>query len=192
MNNLDIEIGKDKNILSALNVDIDQELILAITKKLGPSIFNPKFSIVDFSDNDELTNIKDQFLVKKLGLSNTKTLTDDFNKFISELKLSHINRIVLYAALVKKYKKEAIFTRKTSVNSIKNKHIEILPEVCNGKPIIKGTRISVSLILDKIAAGDTINDLIDAYPNLTKEQISACLTFASNVLNSKFLIPKAS
>lgn len=192
MNNIDIEIGKDKNILSALNVDIDQELILAIARNIGPSIYHPVYSIVDFSDIDDLANIKDQFLVKKLGLSDTKTLTDDFNKYISELKLSHINRVVLYFALVKKYNKEAIFINKTLVNSIKNKHIEILPEVCNGKPVIKGTRISVSLILDKIAAGDTINDLIDAYPNLTKEQISACLTFASNALNSKFLIPKAS
>jgi uncharacterized protein (DUF433 family) len=74
----------------------------------------------------------------------------------------------------------------------KYKDIEIRPDVCNGKPIIKGTRISVSLILDKIAAGDTINDLIEAYPNLTKEQVSACLIFASNVLNSKILISKAS
>jgi uncharacterized protein (DUF433 family) len=54
------------------------------------------------------------------------------------------------------------------------------------------TNYKRDLILDKIAAGDTINDLIEAYPNLTKEQVSACLIFASNVLNSKILISKAS
>jgi uncharacterized protein (DUF433 family) len=48
--------------------------------------------------------------------------------------------------------------------------------VC-GKPAIKGTRIAVDLILEKLSCGDTIDDLLEAYPHITREAILACLTF---------------
>jgi len=59
-------------------------------------------------------------------------------------------------------------------------HIESDPEKLYGKPIIKNTRIPVDLILEKLAAGDTINDLLDAYPKISKDNIMACLLFAAD------------
>lgn len=59
-------------------------------------------------------------------------------------------------------------------------YIEANPEILFGKPVIKNTRIPVDLILEKLATGNTIEDLLRAYPRLTKEAIQACLLFASD------------
>ena len=55
------------------------------------------------------------------------------------------------------------------------KRISVNPNICFGKPCIKGTRIWVSLILDYLAAGDTIDDILQAYPHIVKEDILACI-----------------
>ncbi len=60
--------------------------------------------------------------------------------------------------------------------------IELNPKVCNGKPVIKGTRIPVSVILDQIAAGDPWDAIIVGYPEITVEDIQAALLYASAVL----------
>lgn len=57
-------------------------------------------------------------------------------------------------------------------------HIVATPDVLRGKPRIKGTRIPVSLILGYLAAGNTTDDIIQEFPDLSKEQISACLDYA--------------
>ena len=56
--------------------------------------------------------------------------------------------------------------------------IEINPEICHGKPCIKGTRIMVSIILEWLEAGKTFDEIIEAYPTLKKEDISAAIRFA--------------
>jgi uncharacterized protein (DUF433 family) len=53
------------------------------------------------------------------------------------------------------------------------------PEILNGKPIIKGTRISVALILQCLASGMTREDILRGYPTVTKEGIDAALGFAA-------------
>jgi len=57
--------------------------------------------------------------------------------------------------------------------------IEINPSVMLGKPVIRGTRIPVELVLRKLAEGATNPDLRDAYPRLTDEDIRACLQYAA-------------
>jgi uncharacterized protein (DUF433 family) len=56
--------------------------------------------------------------------------------------------------------------------------IEINPRVCNGRPVIKGTRIPVSVILEQIAAGDSWETVLANYPELKKEDIPAALIYA--------------
>jgi len=56
--------------------------------------------------------------------------------------------------------------------------IELNPKVCNGKPVIKGTRIPVSVILAQIAQGESWDDLLKGYPELKKEDIQAALLYA--------------
>ena len=71
-------------------------------------------------------------------------------------------------------------------------HIESDPEKLYGKPVIIHTRIPVDLILEKLAIGDTIDDLIEAYPNITKDDIAACLIFAADSIKNEIVISKAS
>ena len=56
-------------------------------------------------------------------------------------------------------------------------HIEANPNVMFGKPCIKGTRIPVGLILEKLENGETFSDLLDAYPRITNQAILACLMY---------------
>jgi len=58
--------------------------------------------------------------------------------------------------------------------------IEINPKVMMGKPVIRGTRITVELILRKLAEGATEEDLLDAYPRLTREDIKAAIGYAAD------------
>lgn len=52
------------------------------------------------------------------------------------------------------------------------------PKIMFGKPVIKGTRIPVELILEKLALGESMEYLLKAYPRITREDIAACLFFA--------------
>lgn len=60
--------------------------------------------------------------------------------------------------------------------------IEVDLKVTLGKPVIKGTRIPVELILRKLSEGATVEELLDAYPNLCCEDIQAALAYAAEVL----------
>jgi uncharacterized protein (DUF433 family) len=60
--------------------------------------------------------------------------------------------------------------------------IEVDPAVMTGKPVIKGTRIPVELIIRKLAEGATREDLFDAYPRLTGDDLLAALRYAADVL----------
>jgi uncharacterized protein (DUF433 family) len=55
-------------------------------------------------------------------------------------------------------------------------------DVMMGKPVIAGTRITVELILEKLAAGETVEQILEAHPRLTRESISAALTYAAENL----------
>jgi uncharacterized protein (DUF433 family) len=60
--------------------------------------------------------------------------------------------------------------------------IEIDPNVMMGKPIIRGTRIAVELILRKLSEGATETDLLDGYPRLTREDVQAAMRYAADAL----------
>ncbi len=59
------------------------------------------------------------------------------------------------------------------------------PNIMMGKPVVAGTRITVELILEKLAAGETTDQLLEAHPRLTRETILAAQQFASEVLRTK-------
>lgn len=72
-----------------------------------------------------------------------------------------------------------------------NDRIEINPEVMLGKPVIRGTRIPVELLLRKLAEGATESDLIDAYPRLVQADIRAALAYAAETLAHETIILQA-
>jgi uncharacterized protein (DUF433 family) len=65
------------------------------------------------------------------------------------------------------------------------------PSVMMGKPVVAGTRITVELILEKLAAGESVEEILDAHPRLTDEGIRAALAFASEALRADVIYPIA-
>jgi len=63
--------------------------------------------------------------------------------------------------------------------------ISIDPDVCHGQACIKGTRIPVHQIVLMLANGDTIDDLLKAYPTITRDDILACLEYAGTLAEDK-------
>ena len=64
-----------------------------------------------------------------------------------------------------------------------NPRISISPDVCHGKPVIRGTRVLVSNILGALSSGETIEQILEDYPNITREDILAALEFGSQLSN---------
>ena len=67
------------------------------------------------------------------------------------------------------------------------KRISVNPKICFGKPCIKGHRIWVSLILDYLAAGDTIETILKNYPQLAREDILACIAYGAGMSNENYV-----
>lgn len=68
------------------------------------------------------------------------------------------------------------------------KYIESRPDIMLGKPVIKGTRITVELIIQKLSEGASREELMEAYPSLTAENILAALAYVSEVISNETLI----
>ncbi|MEW6002185.1 MAG: DUF433 domain-containing protein [Nitrospirota bacterium] len=62
------------------------------------------------------------------------------------------------------------------------------PNIMLGKPVIKGTRITVELILRKLSEGMTVEELLEAYPHLTKDDILAALSYSADVISQEEMI----
>ena len=67
--------------------------------------------------------------------------------------------------------------------------IAVDAKVLVGKPVVKGTRISVEIVIDLLAAGWTQEQILDSYPNLAAEDIRACLAYAGELLHSEKVFP---
>ena len=70
-----------------------------------------------------------------------------------------------------------------------NQLIQANPKIMMGKPVVAGTRITVELILEKLTAGETMDDLLEAYPRLTMQGIFAALSFAAQALKADVVYP---
>lgn len=73
------------------------------------------------------------------------------------------------------------------IDTILNR-ITVNPEICNGKPIIRGKRITVQTILEFMGAGDTPEEVLQQYPALEPEDIQACIKFAAQLMNHQYSI----
>lgn len=66
--------------------------------------------------------------------------------------------------------------------------VTVDPNICNGKPTLRGKRIAVQTILEFLAAGDSQEEILKAYPSLDSDDIKAALEFASKMMNSSFTV----
>lgn len=73
-----------------------------------------------------------------------------------------------------------IITKNIEMEKLELNRITLNPNICFGKPTIRNMRYPVEMILDLLSAGMSTEDLLDDYPDLEREDITACLQFASN------------
>jgi hypothetical protein len=97
--------------MDKLGLSYDEALLTAVAKGLGPSIYNADSSKVSSSDEGEMNTVKQNFLVKKLGLSESDDLDGGIAKAVEQLGASNRNkyRAIFYYLLVKHYGKESVY-----------------------------------------------------------------------------------
>lgn len=97
--------------VNELGLDLDEALVTAVAKSLGPSIYNADSSKVSGSDKTELDRVKQNFLIGKLGLADGPELDSAIAEVVDQLGSSNRNkyRAVVYTLLVKKFGKEAMY-----------------------------------------------------------------------------------
>ena len=75
---------------------------------------------------------------------------------------------------------------------VMNSSFVVDPDICNGKPVVAGTRITVQTILGFLAAGDSVDSLLKAYPSLSRKDIVAVFDYASKIAGHHFLVEAVS
>jgi uncharacterized protein (DUF433 family) len=76
------------------------------------------------------------------------------------------------------------------VDEFLEERITIDPAVCNGKPTIRGRRITVQTVLEFLSAGESRAEILRQYPSLEPEDIDACLAFATRLMSHSYVIKK--
>ena len=71
-----------------------------------------------------------------------------------------------------------------------NGNITIDADICNGKPTIRGQRITVQTILEFLSVGESWDEILKAYPTLTKDDIQTCLLFATQLMGQRYSLQK--
>ena len=69
--------------------------------------------------------------------------------------------------------------------------IVVEPDICNGQPTIKGTRVTARTVLEFLAAGDAIEDVLEEYPSLSRADVHACLEYASRLMANHYTVLSA-
>ena len=69
-------------------------------------------------------------------------------------------------------------------------HIVADPRILAGKPVVKGTRIAVDLVLEELSHNPDVNELLAAHPDLTRDDVQACLAYAKDMVTGKEVSPK--
>ena len=69
--------------------------------------------------------------------------------------------------------------------------IALDPAVLVGKPVVKGTRLAVEFIIERLAQGWSVEDVLRNYPGLQREDIQACLAYASEILHAEKVYPRS-
>lgn len=63
------------------------------------------------------------------------------------------------------------------------------PQICGGEPVIKGTRVTLRTVLASLADGDTVDEIVQSFPTLTREQVQAVIAFAAAAAHDDLPLP---
>lgn len=111
MSKFDEKVALYKKFMDDRDIRSNTELLTAVTKGLGPSIYKRDAETVSGSDPRELETVKNNFLIKKLGLTDSPELDEKIAEVIERIGKSERNkyRAVVYYMLVKKFDKESVY-----------------------------------------------------------------------------------
>ncbi|NJN50329.1 MAG: DUF2853 family protein [Polaribacter sp.] len=111
MSKFDEKVAQYKKYMDDKDIRSNTELLAAVTKGLGPSIYKADAETVSGSDSKELETVKNNFLIKKLGLTDSPELDEKIAEVIERIGKSDRNkyRAVVYYMLVKKFEKESVY-----------------------------------------------------------------------------------
>jgi len=111
MSKFDEKVSMYEENMKSLNIPVDSALLRSVTKACGPAIYLADASLVSGTDPQELARVKNNFLIKKLGLSDGAALDAGISAAVSTLGASNRNkhRAIFYYLLVKHFKKEGLF-----------------------------------------------------------------------------------
>jgi hypothetical protein len=111
MSKFDEKLAFYKKFMDDRDIRSNSELLAAVTKGLGPSIYNADAETVSGSDPKELETVKNNFLIKKLGLVDSPDLDEKIGEVMERIGTSERKkyRAVVYYMLVKKFDKEAVY-----------------------------------------------------------------------------------
>ena len=111
MSKFDEKVSLYKKFMDDRDIRSNTELLTAVTKGLGPSIYKKDAETVSGSDPRELETVKNNFLIKKLGLADTPELDEKIEEVMERIGKSERNkyRAVVYYMLVKKFDKESVY-----------------------------------------------------------------------------------
>lgn len=111
MSKFDEKVALYKQFMDDRNLRSNTELLAAVTKGLGPSIYKADAETVSGSDAKELATVKNNFLIKKLGLTDSKELDEGIEEVMERIGKSERKkyRAVVYYMLVKKFDKESVY-----------------------------------------------------------------------------------
>ncbi len=113
----DYVVKYEEELLTKANVkSVDSQLLYAVTKACGPSIYKRDASIVSFRDKKELDRVKKDFLIKRLGLKDGKYLQSGINAVAQQIGISNRNkyRAMFYYLLVKHFNARSVFIADSS------------------------------------------------------------------------------
>ncbi|SNR15065.1 DUF2853 family protein [Tenacibaculum jejuense] len=111
MSKFDEKVELYTKFMNDKNLSFDADLLTAVTKGLGPSIYKRDAETVSGSDPKELETVKKNFLIKKLGLADGSELDDAIAEVVEQIGKSERNkyRAVVYYLLTKKFGKESVY-----------------------------------------------------------------------------------
>ena len=111
MSKFDEKVALYKQFMDDRNLRSNTELLAAVTKGLGPSIYKADAETVSGSDAKELATVKNNYLIKKLGLSDSKELDEGIEEVMERIGKSERKkyRAVVYYMLMKKFDKESVY-----------------------------------------------------------------------------------
>ncbi|MEM1324179.1 MAG: DUF2853 family protein [Bacteroidota bacterium] len=111
MSKFDEAVSRYQDEMNKLGISFDADLLTAVTKGLGPAIYSDDSSKVSCTDPEELARVKNNFLIKKLGLEDSPALDAALKEVCEQLGSANRNKFrgMFYYLLVKKFSKEAVY-----------------------------------------------------------------------------------